>query len=249
MAAAKKLLAFALGALHALVCVAGTSEEPSCDTGENNKTCTTPAGHSVLQRASQLHVHSSSVAEEENKTAYEPRVAPSCGDKARFLWNVGYGDGGTHVFLGNMLQESCTKRCLWARSRDSAINGCTWSSSKTSCWAEKGMASRTKLDDWVSSFLPPPCTRVYFINNHPSDPVVKCDDLPLATRTAYGSPPCVGELYRVTLHGYTGTWLIRLDRSREGKCSLGCLHTGACRRSKKNGYAVFDGPGTQCGVA
>uniref|UniRef100_A0A7S4S0B0 Uncharacterized protein n=1 Tax=Alexandrium monilatum TaxID=311494 RepID=A0A7S4S0B0_9DINO len=120
---------------------------------------------------------------------------------------------------------------------------------QTQCWAEKGMASRTKLDDWVSSFLPPPCTRVYFINNHPSDPVVKCDDLPLATRTAYGSPPCVGELYRVTLHGYTGTWLIRLDRSREGKCSLGCLHTGACRRSKKNGYAVFDGPGTQCGVA
>uniref|UniRef100_A0A7S4S0B3 Apple domain-containing protein n=1 Tax=Alexandrium monilatum TaxID=311494 RepID=A0A7S4S0B3_9DINO len=269
MAAAKKLLAFALGALHALVCVAGISEEPSCDAG-GNKTCTSPPGHSVLQRASQLHVHSSSVAEGENNTVSEARVAPSCGDKAPLSWRLGDGHGGTDFFIGTMLQESCAKWCKRAQSRDRAINGCTWSYSKTQCWAEKGMASRATLGDWVSTFLPPPCKKVKVKKawTREWDSQVSHIELPRATMESYRSWPCVGGKYDVTLHlsdarlkNKNKNVLVRLNvvwvkaqkyvngrliKPEFLKLAVECIDSPWCLAAKKDDYLVFDGWGTRC---
>jgi len=153
MVAARKTLAMVICVLPGLVCAGGPAED--CDA-DGHDTLVKPLAQSVLQRMAGLHAQSLGVTEDTGK-AQSVDVALPCGGDW-WMWRRGDGTGGPDVRLRDGVNKAvCQTLCEEKRKEDKDFNGCTWSPSLQSCWAEKRMTgAKFHRDDWQTTWLPCP---------------------------------------------------------------------------------------------
>jgi len=167
MVATRTTLAMVFCVLPRLVC-AGQPAEHSCDADGGQDTCAKPlgqSGQSILQKSGVARASSLGVTEEDGETKSAIGALP-CTEW--WMWRSGDGTGGHDIKLKDGVDKrECQRLCEEKRREDKNFNGCTWSKSKQSCWAESGMTgTKHSWGDWITSWLP--CNKVIVGDVSPS---------------------------------------------------------------------------------